>query len=174
MLAKEALAEIDNWLLFSNAWPIKGLHSKFQIEIEIDIINWNLLQKNRSTEGVNALIFILKGWMRWSSSQILKTMASTSYDAQLQIRRDAEEHSVAHHNLGSWMDQMKSKSIGSNTTIEKNKHHAAAKKNGGRACSSKSMPSKDLKETSTDNSSCEGKRVQVNNYFAHGRYKNAI
>ena len=95
-------------------------------------------------------------------------MASTSYDAQLQIRRDAEEHSVAHHDLGSWMDQMKSKGIGSNTTIEKNKHHAAAKKNGGRAYSSKSMPSKGLKETSSDNSSCEGEQVQGNNYFAHG------
>ena len=81
--------------------------------------------------------------------------------ASASVQRDAEERSVAHQDVGSWMDQMKSKSIGFNPTIERNKYHAAAKKNGGRASSSKSksMTSKDLKEISAGHSSCEGERV---------------
>ena len=64
------------------------------------------------------------------------------------VQRDAEERGIAHKDVGPWMDQMKSKSIGSNPTIEKSKHFAAAKKNGSRANSSKSksMPSKDPEE----------------------------
>ena len=78
--------------------------------------------------------------------------------ASASVQRDAEERSVAHQDVGSWMDQMKSKSIGSNPTIKKNKHFAAAKKNFGRANSlkSKSMPSK-----YPGHSSCEANKCKV-------------
>ena len=45
------------------------------------------------------------------------TTAANSYQAQLQIRRDAEERSVAQKELGSWFDQIKS----STPAIKKNK-----------------------------------------------------
>jgi len=50
------------------------------------------------------------------------TTAANSYQAQLQIRRDAEERSVAQKELGSWFDQTKS----STPAIKKNKSPASS------------------------------------------------
>ena len=96
-------------------------------------------------------------------------MASASYDAQVRIRRDAEEHSIAHQDLGSWMDQMKSKPLQPKPITEKKKE------DGGRANSPK-VPLKGSVPVPciAGASSCEEERIQGNSYFAQGEYEDAI
>ena len=100
---------------------------------------------------------------------------SSSYKDQLHIRRGAEERSAIHQDLGSWMDEMKSKSLVPKPTT--GKKHAAAKKNGTTSYSSKSMPSSAeyANGISTSNiSSCDEERLRGNKYFTQGQYEEAI
>lgn len=87
----------------------------------------------------------------------------SSYDAQLMIRRDAEERSVAHRELGSWMDEVKSKKLQPKPAIEKKG-----------ALASKSMSLEDRKEATTNHESFDDERLQGNDFFARGEYGDAI
>ena len=74
-----------------------------------------------------------------------------SYDAQLQIRRDAEEHSAAHRELSAWVNEMNSKRPEpKRQSADQNKGHAVPKKEH----------------------LCE--RLRGNNYFAEGKYEDAV
>ena len=83
--------------------------------------------------------------------------SSSSYNAQLQIRRDAEERSIAQTDLGFWMEQMKKPN---------NKVVANPKSNN----TSNSLPSSE----NHINSSAEEERLRGNKYFAQGRYGEAV
>lgn len=82
---------------------------------------------------------------------------NNSYNAQLQIRRDAEENAKAQSNLGSWLDELKTKP---KTVVSKSKKVTA-------------KPVNNLSTTKND-SSAEGVRDQGNEYFSKGKYEEAI
>ena len=88
------------------------------------------------------------------SHSLFEGMAFASYDAQLQIRREAEEHSAAHHEFSSWADEMKSKSLTTEpqTAVNDNARAVAKKKESAYSC----------------------ERLQGNSYFAQGKYMDAI
>ncbi|KAL7552566.1 hypothetical protein ACHAWF_015806 [Thalassiosira exigua] len=77
-------------------------------------------------------------------------MSNASYDAQLRIRRDAEERSIAHQDLGSWIGSLDDKG---RTRFEKN---------------AKPNPQKDVGSRNEDD------RVRGNNFFAQGKYEDAV
>ena len=95
----------------------------------------------------------------------LHNMASPSYDAQLQIRRDAEERNRAHEELGLWMD-----GIGNSTSKPvdaKAKVITSAKENSTTLVNDKAnIPS--------NQSRYEEERLRGNNYFQQGKYEDAI
>ena len=77
-----------------------------------------------------------------------------SYNAQLQIRRDAEENAKAQSNLGNWLDELKTKP----KTVE-----------------SKKATSKPVKlSTTKHDSTAEEDRQMGNLYFADGKNEEAI
>ena len=81
--------------------------------------------------------------------------SNNSYNAQLQIRRDAEENAKAQSNLGSWLDELKTKP---KTTIKKKK-----------------ATTKPVKLSTTKNdSTAEEAREQGNEYFSKGKYEEAV
>ena len=88
-------------------------------------------------------------------------------NAQLQIRRDAEERSAAHQDLGSFLDVMKNKS--SNSTP------AADRKSKVRSTSSnKSTALPSIDEPSANDSSCDAERLRGNIFMTEGKYQDAI
>jgi len=83
--------------------------------------------------------------------------SNNSYNAQLQIRRDADENAKAQSNLGSWLDELKTKP---KTTIKKKK--TAPK------------PVNNLSTTKHNDSTAEEERNQGNEYFSKGKYEEAV
>ena len=93
--------------------------------------------------------------------------SSSSYNAQLQIRRDAEERSIAQQDLGSWMDQMKkSDKVVVVANPKSTKTNELAFKNN----TSNSLSSSE----NQINSSCEDERRRGNKYFEQGKYGDAV
>ncbi len=97
-------------------------------------------------------------------------MASTSYDAQFQIRRDAEERNRAHEELGLWMDGIgKSRCKG---VAERRKVDA-----GARATAVKEKLTTlgdDETKIRSNQSRYDEERLRGNNYFKQGKYDDAI
>ena len=81
---------------------------------------------------------------------------NNSYNAQLQIRRDAEENAKAQSNLGSWLDELKTTP---KTTIKKKK------------ATTKPV---NLSTTKQYDSTAEEDRQMGNDYFAKGKHEEAI
>ena len=102
-----------------------------------------------------------------SNSRPQKAMEA-SYDAQLRIRRDAEERSVAHQDLASWMESLQASKPATAAT-EKRKNRAATTKSNASTFTSTppSIPSK-------EGSSCDEERLRGNQCFAQGKYEDAI
>lgn len=100
----------------------------------------------------------------------LQSMASTSYDAQFQIRRDAEERNRAHEELGLWMDGIgKSRCKG---VAERRKVDA-----GARATAVKEKLTTlgdDETKIRSNQSRYDEERLRGNNYFKQGKYDDAI
>ena len=93
-------------------------------------------------------------------------MASPSYDAQLQIRRDAEEHNRAHEELGLWMDgignsRSKLKPFDTKSRVTSVKEKSTALVN-------------DETKIPSNQSRYEEERLRGNNYFQQGKYEDAI
>jgi len=82
--------------------------------------------------------------------------SNNSYNAQLQIRRDAEDNARAQSNLGSWLDELKTKP---KTTIKKK--------------TTTPKPVNNLSTTKHD-STAEEVRNQGNVYFADGKHEEAV
>ena len=80
---------------------------------------------------------------------------NNSYNAQLQIRRDAEENAKAQSNLGSWLDELKTKP---KTVVSK----------------SKKVTSKPVNNLSTTKHTAEEDRQMGNEYFAKSKHEEAI
>ena len=86
--------------------------------------------------------------------------SSSSYNAQLQIRRDAEERSIAQQDLGSWMDQMKNSS---NKVVANPKSTVESQSPNSLSSSENHI-----------NSSCEDERRRGNKYFEQRKYQDAV
>lgn len=97
-------------------------------------------------------------------------MASTSYDAQFQIRRDAEERNRAHEELGLWMDGIgKSRCKG---VAERRKVDA-----GARATAVKEKLTTlgdDETKIRSNQSRYDEERLRGNDFFKQGKYDDAI
>ena len=96
----------------------------------------------------------------------LHNMASPSYDAQLQIRRDAEERNRAHEELGLWMDgignsRSKLKPFDTKSRVTSVKEKSTALVN-------------DETKIPSNQSRYEEERLRGNNYFQQGKYEDAI
>jgi len=83
--------------------------------------------------------------------------SNNSYNAQLQIRRDAEENARAQSKLGSWLDELKTKP---KTTIKKK--------------TTAPKPVNILSTTKHNDSTAEEVRNRGNVYFADGKYEEAV
>lgn len=84
--------------------------------------------------------------------------SNNSYNAQLQIRRDAEDNARAQSNLGSWLDELKTKP--KIAAVSKSKKATP-------------KPVNNLSTTKHD-STAEEERNQGNEYFSKGKYEEAV
>lgn len=101
-----------------------------------------------------------------------QSMASTSYDAQLQIRRDAEERNRAHEELGLWMDgigKSRSKPIS-----EKRKVVAGARGTVTAVKEKLTTIGDDETKIRSNQSRYEEERFRGNDFFKQGKYDDAI
>lgn len=96
-------------------------------------------------------------------------MASSSYDVQLQIRRDAEERSAAHQDLASWIDHV---AVQGCKETDQERTAKASENINAKEHSTTSL--KDAQISSIDRSQCEDERLRGNNFFALGNYHDAI
>ena len=97
---------------------------------------------------------------------LFNTMASTSYEAQLKIRRDAEELNRAHEELGLWMDgignsRSKLKPFDTKARVTSVKEKSTTLVN-------------DETKIPSNQSRYEEERLRGNNYFQQGKYEDAI
>lgn len=100
-------------------------------------------------------------------------MTATSYDAQLQIRRDAEERSRAHQDLGLWMD---------NITNPRCKAKAEKGPTNERVTTAPTAPKDKLATVvndarnilTDDHCKYEEERMRGNDDFKQGKYEDAI
>ena len=81
--------------------------------------------------------------------------SNNSYNAQLQIRRDAEENAKAQSELGSWLDETKTK-----PTSKPKKKKAPSKPK--------------LSATKHINCTVEEEKTKGNEHFSDGKYEEAI
>ena len=118
-----------------------------------------------------------------SSNSNAHYSTAASYDVQLRIRREAEERRMAHQDLNSWMNQIKSnKERGKShtnsvklTSSSTNKNKSTdAPKTGEPKLPSNSMASITANEPSNSHKNCEEERLRGNRYFAQGQYEDAI
>ena len=100
----------------------------------------------------------------------LQSMTSISYNAQLQIRREAEERNRAQEELGLWVagiGNSRSKQI-----AEKRQVDARVKGTSMKGKSTKLV--NDETEIPGNQSRYEEERLRGNNYFKQGKYEDAI
>ncbi|KAL7521221.1 hypothetical protein ACHAWX_006485 [Stephanocyclus meneghinianus] len=94
--------------------------------------------------------------------------SAAAYNAQLRIRREAEERSKAQQDLNSWMRDLKCNEESLNANRARSKSVAV---------SVNSMATLKQKPTKTDesgSSSLEEERLRGNRFFAQGKYQDAI
>ena len=109
------------------------------------------------------------------NSSYLQTMAAppsrpavAAYGAQLRMRREAEERTIAQQDLNSWFNDIKLNQDRSNAELTGAKTKAVAEKK----THVKQEPA--LTNPSSNSGSLEEQRLRGNHFFSRGRYEDAI
>ena len=101
--------------------------------------------------------------------------SSASYDAQLRIRREAEDRAIAQNDLNSWMSDLKLSKTGE-LEASKNRKVTKTKKDAARPTvqTNVASTSKPVQGSQTIATSFEDERLRGNQHFAKGKYLDAV
>jgi tetratricopeptide (TPR) repeat protein len=94
--------------------------------------------------------------------------SASAYNAQLQIRREAEERSIAQQDLKSWIKEIKC-----NKELP-NANGAHSKTAVESVNATTTLEQKSLKTNDSGSMSFEEERIRGNSFFAQGKYQDAI
>lgn len=94
--------------------------------------------------------------------------SAAAYNAQLRIRREAEERSIAQQDLNSWMREIKC----NEESLNANRAHSKSVAVSLNAMAT--LKQKPMKTDESGSSSLEEERLRGNSFFAQGKYQDAI